>query len=662
MIDGVNTASSPARDPRHRSFRIAVIVASVVAAAVGSLALATRDSGEKETTRGVTATLRVPSHPGSVVAGDGALWLALADAKPPIRDRPVVRLDLASGAVQRSVFAGGQASSLIHVDDRLVASVQHVGGAGSGPSLVVALDWTTGRSLVRRQFARAVGPLAQDATDVWALQVRPAALLRLDAQTLTPKAAPLRLARGRGLGLAVGAGFVWVTAADAGEVLRIDPATGAISHMHVGGFPVGVLVAGGAVWYADRERGDVGRVEPRGLRAVGAPIHVGAEPSRLAAAGGVLFVGDDDRGTVARIDVRSGRKIGAPIRFAPPAKGAPALAMAPSGTSVWVTSFASNTLSRISSTAAGAPASPATVSRGQEKSRAGTALPRGAKVVAAIPIPPGGGAFAVGEGAVWAMSDATSTLVRIDPARNAVTARIDVAPGDAAAAGAGAVWLSHPANDTVVRIDPTTNKVSATIHVGPHPAGIAVSRHAVWVANVDGPTIARIDPATNRVVSTIRVGPASACCSEHMGVIAAHGVVWAAVPNGNRFVRIDPATNAVTATIRLPYPPCGFLDTAGQGTLWSAGGGCADVVARIDTRTKTVTAKVAEPHPVGLALAFGTVWVAVLGSTNVDQIDPRTGRLVARLPVGGIPVRLGFGFGSVWVNDDAGRVLRIDQR
>jgi streptogramin lyase len=62
---------------------------------------------------------------------------------------------------------------------------------------------------------------------------------------------------------------------------------------------------------------------------------------------------------------------------------------------------------------------------------------------------------------------------------------------------------------------------------------------------------------------------------------------------------------------------------------------------------------------VGLALAFGSVWVAVLGSANVDQIDPRTGRLVARLRVGGIPVRLAVGFGSVWVNDDTGSVLRI---
>jgi streptogramin lyase len=83
------------------------------------------------------------------------------------------------------------------------------------------------------------------------------------------------------------------------------------------------------------------------------------------------------------------------------------------------------------------------------------------------------------------------------------------------------------------------------------------------------------------------------------------------------------------------------------------------VVGRIDPAVKKLTAKLAEPHPVGLALAFGSVWVAVLDSANVDQIDPQTGRLLARLHVGGTPVRLAVGFGSVWVNDDNGRVLRI---
>ncbi len=54
------------------------------------------------------------------------------------------------------------------------------------------------------------------------------------------------------------------------------------------------------------------------------------------------------------------------------------------------------------------------------------AIPRGGKVVAKVPIPAGTGAFAVGEGAVWAVSDTGPVLTRIDPDRNAVVASIKV--------------------------------------------------------------------------------------------------------------------------------------------------------------------------------------------------------------------------------------------
>lgn len=292
------------------------------------------------------------------------------------------------------------------------------------------------------------------------------------------------------------------------------------------------------------------------------------------------------------------------------------------------------------------------------------ALPAGGKVVARIrvgrAVPPvrAGGALAVGEGAVWAMSNSQATLMRIDPARNAVVARIRVYPPETVAAGDGAVWLSNPSDDTVTRIDPSTNKVTATIHVGPSPEGIAVSPGAVWVATAGGPTVSRIDPATNRVVATIAVGPKRACCAEHMSVIASHRAVWAAVPYGNRLVRIDPATNRVVATAALDYEPCGYLAADRTGGVWSSACG-ADVVARVDARTNELTARVAEVEPVGLEVAFGSVWVADSGSGNVDQIDPRTGRLVARLHVSGLIVRLGAAFGSIWVNDDFGRVLRI---
>jgi streptogramin lyase len=74
---------------------------------------------------------------------------------------------------------------------------------------------------------------------------------------------------------------------------------------------------------------------------------------------------------------------------------------------------------------------------------------------------------------------------------------------------------------------------------------------------------------------------------------------------------------------------------------------------------RKVTAELPEPHAVGMALAFGSLWVVVFETGDVDRIDPRTGQVVARLHVGGWPVRLSVGFGSVWVNDDKGRVLRI---
>jgi hypothetical protein len=122
--------------------------------------------------------------------------------------------------------------------------------------------------------------------------------------------------------------------------------------VHVGGFPIGIVVAGGGVWFADRETGKVVRLDPRSLRRVGEPIRVGTKPSWLGAAAGSLFVTDQDDGTVTRIDVRSRKKVGLPIRIARPARDSPAPSLAPAGQSVWVSNFASNTLTRVNSAAA----------------------------------------------------------------------------------------------------------------------------------------------------------------------------------------------------------------------------------------------------------------------------------------------------------------------
>jgi streptogramin lyase len=68
--------------------------------------------------------------------------------------------------------------------------------------------------------------------------------------------------------------------------------------------------------------------------------------------------------------------------------------------------------------------------------------------------------------------------------------------------------------------------------------------------------------------------------------------------------------------------------------------------------------------PIGVGLAFGSVWVADVDDKAVDRVDPRTRRIVGRLPLGQLPlpVLLRVGFGSVWVRDDSGNVLRIAPR
>ena len=161
--------------------------------------------------------------------------------------------------------------------------------------------------LARRQFPTLVGPLADDGTDLWVLQVTPAALLRLDPLTLAPKAPPLPLSPGRALGLAVGGGYVWATASDAGEVLRIDPVTHKITPVRVGGFPVGITVVAGSVWFVDRDRAELGRLNPRTLQPVGKPIRVGGAPAWLARATHYLFVGDQFAGPSAGSTCARGR-------------------------------------------------------------------------------------------------------------------------------------------------------------------------------------------------------------------------------------------------------------------------------------------------------------------------------------------------------------------
>ena len=226
----VDQTSPPVRDSRNRRFRIAVVLVSVV---VGGRRLrCARDAGlvrENHEGRGGAHSARAgPPRSGGRRPGCA---LGRGGRRPKLR-----RLDLSTGAWAPPVNLGGEISQLTRVGDRLIASVQHVSGVGQ----LASLDWRTGDVSTWHWFNPAVDQVVVRGSELWALEPRPGRLLRLDSKTLEPVSA-IPLSSGRALGLAAGAGYVWVTASDDGEVLRIDPKTHAVERVHVGGFPIGIV-------------------------------------------------------------------------------------------------------------------------------------------------------------------------------------------------------------------------------------------------------------------------------------------------------------------------------------------------------------------------------------------------------------------------------------
>ena len=225
-----------------------------------------------------------------------------------------------------------------------------LGPAQSGLAELAVLDWRSGAVLGRRWFDPPVDQTVLRGSDLWALEARPGALLRVDSRTLEPTSAPLPLTPGRTLALASGAGYLWVTAADAGEVLRIDPATHASNGFTSAGSrsesSSPAEACGSPTTTAARSSGSTRARSSRwASRSMSAGSRVGwrRPPARSSSR-------TRNDGTVVRIDAHSGKRIGLPIRIAPPTKDVSAPAVARAGQSVWVSSFASNTLNRIDST------------------------------------------------------------------------------------------------------------------------------------------------------------------------------------------------------------------------------------------------------------------------------------------------------------------------
>lgn len=233
------------------------------------------------------------------------------------------------------------------------------------------------------------------------------------------------------------------------------------------------------------------------------------------------------------------------------------------------------------------------------------------------------------------------------------------------AAGAGALWVAG--SDQILRIDPATNSVAARIPVvagGAGPAGVAVGAGAVWVPLAVPGALWGIDPATDKVASKIPLGGP---LSGSLSVSAAGDTVWVACcgksgtgasTSGGRLLRVDVRRERVVADIALNASPVAIAADTSAAWVATAGG----QVLMVNPKRNRVTATINAGGPLGfdhtIAVGPSGVWLADPFDEQLVRIDPKTRRVMARIPAGAVTTLAVTG-DAVWALSSLG-LVRVD--
>jgi DNA-binding beta-propeller fold protein YncE len=218
---------------------------------------------------------------------------------------------------------------------------------------------------------------------------------------------------------------------------------------------------------------------------------------------------------------------------------------------------------------------------------------------------------------------------------------------------------SAVAASSVVAIDPRRNAVAGDVRAGLEPGALAVDGRTVWAASLGDRTISEIDARTRKIARTIAFG------SLPDVLAAGDGFAWVGSRDGNA-IRIDARTGRTrpwhVRAIRVdPGTTLGGIISFGHGSLWI---GLANVLTlwRVDTKTPRIQVAIRGVDARAIVPTRDAVWVLDAGG-RVSRVDPRTNVIAASIPIGGheYPAGLAAGDGAVWALDYEGqRLLRID--
>jgi len=223
-------------------------------------------------------------------------------------------------------------------------------------------------------------------------------------------------------------------------------------------------------------------------------------------------------------------------------------------------------------------------------------------------------------------------------------------------------WISTTFVTLPVRVDAQSGRVKAVIPVGHDPFFLTFASGRVWILNLGDGTLSQVDPATNEA-STVRPG-------EVVGFTSDGRDLWIAV-DGNTLARIDGVTGRQERSIRLASRPlfalrdAGFL-AVGRRSIWLTVPTLGEQMGpqelwQIDPDTGRVLDRYPlGPDPTPPLLDGPYVWS--ISFNGLSRIDLRSGKTRPVVPSGGPggPWGVASGGGSIWMGQQYGEVWRLD--
>jgi serine/threonine protein kinase/streptogramin lyase len=424
-----------------------------------------------EAVTGVVPYARADADPATTPTLPAGLESAIEAATAP---RPEDRFATAGELIEAARAGEGDAtrpteavrSEATADEAEAVTRVDRGTGAGMGGETRPLRDRESGAGEADgARSRRRWGLLAGGALVLVAAAV--AAVLLLSGGDSGPTVSPPVAIGEAPLRIAAGSEKIWVLSEPEATLTRIDAETDRIVGEPIQ-LPQGVAavaVGGGSVWVTDAKDGKLLRIDDES-GAVAQEIEVGGHPGPLVYGGHRIWVADTKGAGITAVNTKGGgiarKHLGphtAPLRLAAGAG------------SLWVSSATTGQIHHI----------------GLAAFAIGKSIPAGRH--------PAG--ITVAHGLVWVADARSGSVIRVDPAVQAVSGspiEVGEAPGGIDA-GPNVLWVTIGGENAVQRLElPSGDPVGSPIPVGPDPSAVAVGTTAAWVVNDGDGSVTRIEP------------------------------------------------------------------------------------------------------------------------------------------------------------------------